>query len=146
MSDSLWSHGLYSPWNSPGKNTGVGSCSLLWSIFPTQGLSPGLPRCRWILYQLSHQRSPLKARCLKWYDMKTLEIKLLLTLQDLTCCFCCCCYILLPMLLLFAVLATVLEDSTNSVFFVTCGQEVSAGLALLSASCWTEISSDALSQ
>ena len=29
VSDSLWSHGLYSPWNSPGKNTGVGSLSFL---------------------------------------------------------------------------------------------------------------------
>ena len=27
MSDSLWSYGLYSPWNSPGQNTGVGSLS-----------------------------------------------------------------------------------------------------------------------
>ena len=27
---------------------------LLQGIFPTQGLSPGLPHCRWILYQLSH--------------------------------------------------------------------------------------------
>ena len=26
--DSLRPHGLYSPWNSPGQNTGVGSCSL----------------------------------------------------------------------------------------------------------------------
>ena len=26
--DSLWPHGLYSPWNSPGQNTGVGSLSL----------------------------------------------------------------------------------------------------------------------
>ena len=25
MSDSLWPHGLYDPWNSPGQNTGVGS-------------------------------------------------------------------------------------------------------------------------
>ena len=45
---------LYSPWNSPGKNTGVGSLSLLQGIFPTQGLNPGLPHCWWILYQLSH--------------------------------------------------------------------------------------------
>ena len=29
VSSSLWSHGLYSPWNSPGQNTGVGSLSLL---------------------------------------------------------------------------------------------------------------------
>ena len=36
-------HGLYSPWNSLGQNTGVGSLSLLQGIFPTQGLNPGLP-------------------------------------------------------------------------------------------------------
>ena len=29
MSDSLLPHGLYSPWNSPGQNTGVGSFSFL---------------------------------------------------------------------------------------------------------------------
>ena len=45
-------HGLYSPGNSPGQNTGVGSLSLL------QGSNPGLPHCRRILYQLSHQGSP----------------------------------------------------------------------------------------
>ena len=58
MSDSLWPHGLYSPWNSPGQNTGVGSLSLLQGIFPTQELNPGLPYCRQILYQLSHKGSP----------------------------------------------------------------------------------------
>jgi len=46
MSDSLQPHGLYSPWNSPGQNTGVGSLSLLQGIFPSQGLNPGLPNCR----------------------------------------------------------------------------------------------------
>ena len=58
MSDSLWPHGLYSPWNSPGQNTGVGSLSLLQGIFPTQGSNPGLMHCRQILYQLSHKGSP----------------------------------------------------------------------------------------
>ena len=58
MSDSLWPHGLYSQWNSPGQNTGVSSHSLLQGIFPTQGLNSGLPHCRWILYQLSHKESP----------------------------------------------------------------------------------------
>ena len=58
MSDSLWPHGLYSPSNSPGQNTGVGSLSLLQQIFLTQGSNPSLPHCRWILYQLSHQGSP----------------------------------------------------------------------------------------
>ena len=48
MSNSLWNHGLYSPWNSPGQNTGVGSLSLLQGIFLTQGSNPGLLHCRWI--------------------------------------------------------------------------------------------------
>ena len=52
-------HELY----SPGQDTGVGSLSLLQGIFPTQGSNPGLSYCRWILYQLSHKRSP---RILDW--------------------------------------------------------------------------------
>ena len=44
--------------NSPGKNTGVDCHSLLQRIFSTQGSNPGLPHCRWIHYQLSHQGSP----------------------------------------------------------------------------------------
>ena len=63
VSDSLQPHGLYSPWNSPGQNTGVGSLFLLQGIFPTQGSNPCLLHCRWILYQLSHQGSP---RILEW--------------------------------------------------------------------------------
>ena len=39
VSDSLWPHGLYSPWDSPGQNTGLGSRSLLQWIFPTQELN-----------------------------------------------------------------------------------------------------------
>ena len=50
VSDSLQLHGLYSPWNSPGQNTGVGSLSLFQGIFPIQGSNPGLPHCRQILY------------------------------------------------------------------------------------------------
>ena len=63
VSDSLRPHGPYSPWNSPGQNTGVGSLSLLQGIFPTQGSNPGLPYCRWILYWLSHRGS---LRILEW--------------------------------------------------------------------------------
>ena len=48
MSSSLQPHELYSPWNSPGQNTGVASLSLLQGIFPTQWLNPGLLHCRWI--------------------------------------------------------------------------------------------------
>ena len=54
---TLW---IYSPWNSPGQKTGVGSPSLLQGIFPTQGSSPGLLHYKWILYQLNHRGSPYK--------------------------------------------------------------------------------------
>ena len=40
------------------KNTGVGSLSLLQWIFLTQESNWSLLHCRWILYQLSYQRSP----------------------------------------------------------------------------------------
>ena len=56
MSDSLQPHGLYSPWNSPGQNTGVGSLSLQ-QICPTQESNQGLPHYRRILYQLSYEGS-----------------------------------------------------------------------------------------
>ena len=62
VSDTLRPHALYSPWNSPGQNTGVGSLSLLQGIFPTQRLNPGLLHCRRILYQLSHKGSPLHSK------------------------------------------------------------------------------------
>ena len=58
VSNSLWPHGIYSPWNSPRKNTGVSSISLLQGICPTQGSNPGIPNCRQILHQLSHKESP----------------------------------------------------------------------------------------
>ena len=62
VSDSLQPRGLYSPWNSPGQNTGVGSLSLLQEIFPTRGSNPGLPHCGQILYQLNHKGSPLSTK------------------------------------------------------------------------------------
>ena len=51
MSDCLRPHGLWPtrllcPWDFPGKNAGVGCHFLFQEIFPTQGLNPGLPRCR----------------------------------------------------------------------------------------------------
>ena len=61
--NSLWPHGLYCPWNSPGQNTAVGSLSILRGIFPTQGSNQSLLRCRQILYHLGHQGSP---RILEW--------------------------------------------------------------------------------
>ena len=81
---SLWPHGLYSPWNSPGQITGVGRLSLLQGIFPTQGSSPGLLHCRQILYQVSHrckwvtkhisQDFPLQATKTSMLDLRRKEI------------------------------------------------------------------------
>ena len=64
MSDSLQPQGLQParllrPWDSPGKNSGVGCHALLQGIFPTQGLNLGFLHCRRVLYHLSHQESPL---------------------------------------------------------------------------------------
>ena len=66
-------------WDSPGKNTGVGSLSLFQGIFPTQGLNWGFLHCRWVLYLLSYEGSLnirrnsgciahgiLQARILEW--------------------------------------------------------------------------------
>ena len=36
-------HGLYSPWNSPGQNTGVGSLSLIQGNLPNPGIEPSSP-------------------------------------------------------------------------------------------------------
>ena len=68
MLDSLQPHGLkpaslFCLWSSLGKNTGVGSHSLLLGIFSPQGSNPGLPYHRQILYRLNHQGSP---RILEW--------------------------------------------------------------------------------
>ena len=53
----LWPARLLCPWNSPGKNTGVGCHFLLQGIFPTQGSNPGLPHCKQILYCLSRREA-----------------------------------------------------------------------------------------
>ena len=67
MSNSLQPYRLQTarllcPWNSPGKNTGVGSPSLPQGTFPIQGMNPGLLHCRQILYHLSHQEAPIAHR------------------------------------------------------------------------------------
>ena len=62
--------------DSPGKNTGVGSLSLLQGIFPTQGLNPCLPYCGWILYQLSHQGSLLYVYLCQLYQTVVQLIKI----------------------------------------------------------------------
>ena len=64
---------LLCPWDSPGKNTGVGHQTLLQGIFPTQGLNefPASPTLVSDSLQLSHQERPLTS----------------------CCCCCCCCWV-----------------------------------------------------
>ena len=59
MSNSLRSHGVYSPWNPPDQNTRVGSLFLLQRVFQSQRWNPGLLHCKQVLYHLSHQGSPI---------------------------------------------------------------------------------------
>ena len=63
MSRGLHPARLLCSWDFSGKNTGVGCHSLLQGNLPTQRSNPGLPHCRWILYQLSPQGRP---RILEW--------------------------------------------------------------------------------
>ena len=49
-------HGLYSPWNSPGQSTEVGTESP--GYFPNPGIEQGLPHHRQIHYQLSYEGRP----------------------------------------------------------------------------------------
>ena len=65
-------------WDSPGKNTGVGSLSLFQGIFPNQGLNWGFLHCRWTLYQLSYQGNP------KWWLTMVLICLSLMT-NDVKC-------------------------------------------------------------
>ena len=78
VTDSLQPPGLQParllcPWDSPGKNTGVGRHPLFQGIFLTQGwnLNPGLLLCRWILDPLSHQESPIVI-CVPWGGTRVL--------------------------------------------------------------------------
>ena len=87
MSDSLQPHGLYSPFNSPGQNTEVGSLSLLQGIFPTQGSNQGLLHCRWILYQLSYQGSPLYSLIPLYYPPLSLSLIITTSSLYLLVCF-----------------------------------------------------------
>ena len=82
--DSLRPHGLYSPWNYPGQNTGVGSLSLPQGISPTQGSKPALLHCRWILYQLSHREGPSCGHLIYSWPM---QISALIILRDSISCF-----------------------------------------------------------
>jgi len=52
----------------------MGSLSLLQGIVPIQESNPGLPHCRWILYQLSHKRSPRILEWVAYHIFKIIEV------------------------------------------------------------------------
>ena len=58
-------------WDSPGKNTGLGSHALLHGIFMTQGSNPGLPHCRQFLYCWTTKEAVLTANQLNknWFQI-----------------------------------------------------------------------------
>ena len=66
MSNSLWPHGLYNPWNSPSQNTWVGSCSLLQGIFTIPGIKPGSPAWQANSLPAELQGSPCKRRSCRY--------------------------------------------------------------------------------
>ena len=61
---------LLCPWKYPGKNTGVGSHSILQEIFLTQGSNPGLLQFRQILYHLMKDSSKIYKELLKLNNKK----------------------------------------------------------------------------
>ena len=58
QSCGLWSTRLLCPWDSPGKNTGVGSHSHVQRICPTQGSNPRVLHWQTYSLPLSHLGSP----------------------------------------------------------------------------------------
>ena len=65
---------LLCPWDSPGKNTGVGCHFFLQEIFSTPGLNLGLPHCKQTLYRLSHQGSS-EANTILWSNFPSIKNK-----------------------------------------------------------------------
>ena len=53
---------LLCPWDSPGKNPGVGCHALLQGTFPTQGSNPGFLHCKQILYHWATRKAQMWAR------------------------------------------------------------------------------------
>ena len=81
LSNSLRPHVLFSrragllcPWESPGKNTGVGCHFLLQGVLPIWGSNPDLLHCTQILYHLSHRETPT----IFWSLLKFMPIDLVM--------------------------------------------------------------------
>ena len=71
MSDSLRPNELYSLWNSPGQNTGVGSCSLYQGNFATQESNPDPLHCRLFISWVTREAPCFKKETANHRDQKT---------------------------------------------------------------------------
>ena len=71
VSDLLLPHGLYSPWNSPGQDTGVGGLSLLQGTFPTQRLNPGFLALQVDSLPAEPQGKPINLNTLRLFPWKS---------------------------------------------------------------------------
>ena len=88
--------GFFTSWAGTPKNTGVGSLCLLQQIFPTQESNWDLLHCRWILYQLSYQRSLDIKEALRWgHLLKIIQVswsfsfhRVIIKIPDLTATKC----------------------------------------------------------
>ena len=73
--DSLWPHGLHSPWNSLGQNTGVGSLSLLWGNLPHLGIKPRTQVLQADCLPAEHKGSPRIQTACRWLQMRIFSKK-----------------------------------------------------------------------
>ena len=76
----LWTvaHRLLCPWNSPVKNTGVGSHSLLQEIFLTQGLNPApLPGANSLPSELPGKSDTIRNALVKFVKLNLQTLGLL---------------------------------------------------------------------
>ena len=78
--NSLRPHGLYSPWNSPGQNTGMGSLSLLQGNLPNPGVEPRSPALQADSLPAEPPEKPCGAHILNHYWVKYME-----EIKDSTC-------------------------------------------------------------
>ena len=86
---SLIAGGFCTVWaTKQSKNTGVGSLSLLEGIFWTQESNQGLLHCRWTLYQLNYQGSPLQCTHISKHHVVAFKHTRFLYVKDICkCCF-----------------------------------------------------------
>ena len=77
---------IYSPWNSPGQNTAVGSLSLFQGISTTQGSNPGLPHCitSWVTREIEKIEGTFHSAQLAYQSQVTVR-QVIFTQKPIVC-------------------------------------------------------------